>query len=680
MATDRNLIAGAARLADADSAKSLGFGAGLAQSALRIQKDIVERTNERRGILRQDMNTAATFIGKMQSLDKVTGQYHDVLTERGIYTRDELNRIATDTTLNSAQKIAEYSKLTNEYNALASQFTNDQQKLIGLQNSVAQGLTSQTLDLNDEDTGVARGLGRGSYEITKDGYNVTYDVGLGKNSKSKTILVKSQDLDKYIGKYSIKNIEALSTLQDNYAKEIANAKGDKQLEGIIQERFELLTTDNKLKLLVDLEGNAYNNYIDTETNELNVDHINAEFKKYAAGLTDKFGYTPTPEEKKSLFAQDLENTSTDIVKNLMNANFQDFKNVEAPNGYNIEEIVVESPEGLADLKSRGYNVDGYEDQINRVRIMTTVNGKPQINYYDNDDDLIKDLIRGKLLETAEGQEERKEARNQSISAFNNYKNQQIDMFQDRIEKITLELKNNGNDFNKLNDAQKATVRLLPGQFPGVKISSPRSKEDIDAENATKNNEIIRKYEAQGGEKKTTDYIRNNRDKMPDNYPYDAYGQSEIIEKNLGPVFRLALSRGTTGAKLRAQVEIINSLTGLSESKGGDKEKFEKYIKDTRKNSIGASSGLLNKAINNIEKKTRELTDEESRNLRNKGILPADILEKIYNNGDIFQPEGTSQGAFVIRNLIMHNKAITKYNELVPSENQTSIEEEGLNVN
>jgi hypothetical protein len=671
MATDRNLIAGAARLADAESAMSIGIGAGLAKEALRIQQDIVQKTNERRSILRQDMNNAATFIGRMQTLDNVTGQYHDVLTERGIYTRDELNRIAEDTSLSSAQKIAEYSRLTNEYNALASNFTRDQQKLIGLQNSVAQGLTSETLNFSDPDVAIARQLGTGEYEITKDGYNVTYDI----DGKKSTVLVKSQELDKYISKYSIKDLEGLTTLQDNYVKEIANAKGDTQLEGIIQKRFELLPVEDKLKLLVDLEGNSYINYINKETNELNVDHINAEFKKYAAKLTDEFGYTPTPEEKKSLFVQDLENTSTKIVNNLMNGDFQDFKNVVGPNGYNIEEIVVESAKGLADLKSRGYNVDGYEDQINRVRIMTTVNGKPQINYYDNDDDLIKDLIRGKLLETAEGQEERKEARNQSILAFNNYKNQQIDIFQDTIEKIKLELKNNGNDFNKLNDAQKATVRLLPGQFSDVKIEEEKSEEDINFANK----EIIRKYEAQGGEKKSTDYIRNNRDKMPDNYPYDAYGQSEIIEKNLGPAFSFALSRGTKNAQLKAQVKIINNLTGLSEGKGGDKEKFEKYIKIKRKNSIEASPDLLNKAINNIEEKTRGLTPEESRNLRNKGILPADILEKIYNDGDIFQPKGVGEGAFVIENLIMHNIAITKYNELVPSENQTSIEEEGLNV-
>ena len=222
MATDRNLIAGAARLADAESAMSIGLGAGLAKEALRIQQDIVQKTNERRGILRQDMNNAATFIGRMQTLDNVTGQYHDVLTERGIHTRDELNRIAEDTSLSSAQKIAEYSRLTNEYNALASNFTRDQQKLIGLQNSVAQGLTSETLDFSDSDVAIARQLGTGEYEITKDGYNVTYDI----NGKKSTVLVKSQELDKYISKYSIKDLEGLTTLQDNYVKEIANAKGD----------------------------------------------------------------------------------------------------------------------------------------------------------------------------------------------------------------------------------------------------------------------------------------------------------------------------------------------------------------------------------------------------------------------------------------------------------------------
>ena len=314
MATDRNLIAGAARLADAESAMSIGIGAGLAQEALRIQQDIVQKTNERRSILRQDMNNAATFIGRMQTLDNVTGQYHDVLTERGIYTRDELNRIAEDTSLSSAQKIAEYSRLTNEYNALASNFTRDQQKLIGLQNSVAQGLTSETLNFSDPDVAIARQLGTGEYEITKDGYNVTYDI----DGKKTTVLVKSQELDKYISKYSIKDLEGLTTLQDNYVKEIANAKGDTQLEGIIQKRFELLPVEDKLKLLVDLGGNSYINYIDKETNELNVDHINAEFKKYAAGLTDQFGYTPTPEEKKDLFSEMLTQRAEDGIKNLQN--------------------------------------------------------------------------------------------------------------------------------------------------------------------------------------------------------------------------------------------------------------------------------------------------------------------------------------------------------------------------
>jgi hypothetical protein len=552
MATDRNLIAGAAALAQSQTAKSLGFSTGLVQEAARIQQDIVQKTNERRAVLRQDMNTAATFIGKMQSLDKVTGQYHDVLTERGIYTRDELNRIATDTTLNSAQKIAEYSKLTNEYNALASQFTNDQQKLIGLQNSVAQGLTSETLDLNDEDTAVARGLGKGGYEITKDGYNVTYDIG----GKSKTMLVKSQDLDKYIGKYSIKNIEALSTLQDNYAKEIANAKGDKQLEGIIQERFELLTTDNKLKLLVDLKGNAYNNYIDTETNELNLDLINADFKKYAAGLTDQFGYTPTPEEKKDLFGQRLLTRGQSLINDMVNGEFKNFKGIDL--GGNVERMVLETPATLAQLKEeRGIPID--ESVLGRVRVETPDGNSIKYNYYDYDNEFLQGILRKKLQQEAEGQKEMQQARNVSIALYDEYSKQANEMVQEQVNDINLKHKNNG--YDSLTNEEKIFVSQRPSLFPDIETPktpalTPKQQANTIKETrrlwlASDAGKNARKFAAQlslyaGTNEKAgkVSFMKVRREmtlrewaKANPNYPAELYGQEEEFNNALEGVAR-----------------------------------------------------------------------------------------------------------------------------------------------
>ena len=444
MATDRNLIAGAARLADAESAMSIGIGAGLAQEALRIQQDIVQKTNERRSILRQDMNNAATFIGRMQTLDNVTGQYHDVLTERGIYTRDELNRIAEDTSLSSAQKIAEYSRLTNEYNALASNFTRDQQKLIGLQNSVAQGLTSETLNFSDPDVAIARQLGTGEYEITKDGYNVTYDI----DGKKTTVLVKSQELDKYISKYSIKDLEGLTTLQDNYVKEIANAKGDTQLEGIIQKRFELLPVEDKLKLLVDLGGNSYINYIDKETNELNVDHINAEFKKYAAGLTDQFGYTPTPEEKKDLFSEMLTQRAEDGIKNLQNyGNYVGIKYAGYP------------------ITAMGLEANPDSDDFGKIKIIQRIGGENVVTYRNADDvEFMRDMYTRKLLDQAEGKDERNRARviaNTYFDTFLEIRNEQNQETADDIKKIYEDNPDN------LTEANKTFINNNKELFPDI---------------------------------------------------------------------------------------------------------------------------------------------------------------------------------------------------------------------
>ena len=387
---DRNLIAGAAALAQSQTAKSLGFSAGLVQEAARIQQDIVQKTNERRAVLRQDMNNAANFITRMASLDKVSGQYHNVLTKEAQTTRDALNKIAADKTLNSSEKIAEYSRLTDEYNALAASFSADQGKLSEFQANIAQGLTSEALNLADEDTAIARGLGTGNYEITKDGYNVSYDI----NGESKKMLVKSPDIDKYISKYSIKDLEGLTTLQDNYVKEIANAKGDTQLEGIIQKRFELLPVEDKLKLLVDLGGNSYINYIDKETNELNVDYINAEFKKYAAGLTDQFGYTPTPEEKKDLFSEMLTKRAEDGIKNLQN--YGSYVGIKYA-GYPITAMGIET------------NPDS--EDLGRIKIIQRIGGDNVVTYRDADDvEFMRDMYTRKLLDQAEGKDERNRAR------------------------------------------------------------------------------------------------------------------------------------------------------------------------------------------------------------------------------------------------------------------------------
>ena len=386
----RNLIAGAAALAQSQTAKSLGFSAGLVQEAARIQQDIVQKTNERRAVLRQDMNNAANFITRMASLDKVSGQYHNVLTKEAQTTRDALNKIAADKTLNSSEKIAEYSRLTDEYNALAASFSADQGKLSEFQANIAQGLTSEALNLADEDTAIARGLGTGNYEITKDGYNVSYDI----NGESKKMLVKSPDIDKYISKYSIKDLEGLTTLQDNYVKEIANAKGDTQLEGIIQKRFELLPVEDKLKLLVDLGGNSYINYIDKETNELNVDYINAEFKKYAAGLTDQFGYTPTPEEKQDLFSEMLTKRAEDGIKNLQN--YGSYVGIKYA-GYPITAMGIET------------NPDS--EDLGRIKIIQRIGGDNVVTYRDADDvEFMRDMYTRKLLDQAEGKDERNRAR------------------------------------------------------------------------------------------------------------------------------------------------------------------------------------------------------------------------------------------------------------------------------
>ena len=90
---DKNLIAGAAALARSESMLGSALGAGLTQEATRIADDIIKKENERQAQVKNDMNLAAQFIGKMASTGTAAGQYRDILTQEGIKTKNRLNEI-----------------------------------------------------------------------------------------------------------------------------------------------------------------------------------------------------------------------------------------------------------------------------------------------------------------------------------------------------------------------------------------------------------------------------------------------------------------------------------------------------------------------------------------------------------------------------------------------------------
>jgi len=261
---DRNLIAGAAALAQSQAAKSLGFGAGLAQEATRIASNIIKREEERKAQVKNDMNLAAQFIGKMASTGTASGQYKSILTSEAMATKNRLNEIALDQSLNAVEKAAEYTKAVDEYNVLASTYAGDQEKLITLQSVVRAGNYSNTVNRNTEEFQIARALGTGDYEIVKDGYMV--------NGKK----ITSAELNNYIGLYEPKNIEGFATFDGQLRNSIRQAKGNKQAEQSILNEVLNIPSEQKLKYLVDYKEQAYNNFVN-ENNEINEDAIDTAY-------------------------------------------------------------------------------------------------------------------------------------------------------------------------------------------------------------------------------------------------------------------------------------------------------------------------------------------------------------------------------------------------------------------
>tara|TARA_E500000318_G_scaffold93881_1_gene93098 strand:- start:851 stop:2098 length:1248 start_codon:yes stop_codon:yes gene_type:complete len=261
---DKNLIAGAAALARSESMLGSALGAGLTQEATRIADDIIKKENERQAQVKNDMNLAAQFIGKMASTGTAAGQYRDILTQEGIKTKNRLNEIALDQSLNAVEKAAEYTKAVDEYNTLATTYGGDQEKLVNLQGIVRAGNYSNTVNRNTEEFEVARKLGTGDYEILKDGYLV--------NGKK----ITSAELDQYIQLYKPKNMEGFAQLDSGIRDNIRKAKGNKSYEESVLSEVKNIPLEQKLNYLVDYKGQAYSNFVN-ENNELNEDQINTIF-------------------------------------------------------------------------------------------------------------------------------------------------------------------------------------------------------------------------------------------------------------------------------------------------------------------------------------------------------------------------------------------------------------------
>ena len=245
---DRDLIQGAAVLAQAEGNMSLALGAGITQEATRIADDIIKRENERIAQVKNDMNLAAQFIGKMASTGTASGQYRDILTQEGINTKNKLNEIALDNSLNAVEKAAAYTQAVDEYNTLASTYGADQEKLVSLQGVVRSGNYSNTINRDTEEFKIARELGLGNYKIVKDGYLV--------NGKK----ITSAELDQYIQLYKPKNIEGFSEFDVGLRNSFTDAKGRKDIEKTIVNTATSIPIDQKLNYLVDYKGQAYNNF------------------------------------------------------------------------------------------------------------------------------------------------------------------------------------------------------------------------------------------------------------------------------------------------------------------------------------------------------------------------------------------------------------------------------------
>ena len=631
MAADKNLIQGAAALAQSEGNMSRAFGAGLTQEATRIAGDIMKREEERQAQVKNDMNLAAQFIGKMASTGTAAGQYKNILTSEGMNVKNRLNEIALDPSLNAVEKAAAYTKAVDEYNVLASTYAGDQEKLVNLQGIVRAGNYSNTIERDSEEFGIARALGLGEYKIIKDGYLV--------NGKK----ITSAELDKYVGLYKPKNIEAFAKLDSELRSSIRDAKGDKSSEESILNEALSIPVEQKLNYLVDYKNQAYSNFVN-ENNELNEEVINIAYNTEMNNLQTESAVSPIVKTREDGFTTMLTQRAENGIKNLGNySSYVGLKYAGSP------------------IAAMGIETNPNSEDLGKIKIIQRIGGKNVITYRNADDvEFMRDMYTRKLLDQAEGKDERNKARVIANTYFDTF----LEINKEEDEQTADDINKKYEDNPKsLNEQDKTFINDNKELFPNIvkdqenlieteeeatttKMSRPQKERlrgnwlvkvnDGEFDKYLQDNNIPK----EGAINKSTGMVKSTIVNRPDfkeafgnEYPANTYREGSVLLGKMQSEFYGKDFTGTpTGGftkETRTEYEQRTQATKKEELGKTDKKNRAKYFRKSAKDL--SAYDQLAKNDENIPK----LSAEDFESFIDTGELDGKYVNIILNNKDKF---------------------------------------------
>ena len=160
-------------LAKAKELESNALSIGLEQGAKPLQGYLMGLANEekeRENQLKEDQKSAIDQMNTMADTSSLLGDFDSVVTADAYITKNLLNDIAKDESLNQYEKAAKYKEAVDKFNKKVSKFSNDQELIAGYTGRIAKGNISGGVDITGDDYKIAKALSSGNFKISGDKY------------------------------------------------------------------------------------------------------------------------------------------------------------------------------------------------------------------------------------------------------------------------------------------------------------------------------------------------------------------------------------------------------------------------------------------------------------------------------------------------------------------------------
>ncbi len=141
-------------LAKAQEFESNALSMGLEQGVKPLQGYLMGIANEkkqRENELKQDQRLAIDQMNMMADTSGLLGDYEPIVTGLAQSTKDTLNNIAKDESLNQYEKAAKYKEAVDAFNKQVSKYSGDQEIIANITGQYAKGAFSQAINMQGDD-------------------------------------------------------------------------------------------------------------------------------------------------------------------------------------------------------------------------------------------------------------------------------------------------------------------------------------------------------------------------------------------------------------------------------------------------------------------------------------------------------------------------------------------------